>query len=178
MWYPSSVSAKKAAGGAKIVESVPAATETAAVTEVAGEGAAEAQAPAAPALRGVAALPADFSLIAPEVLPKALNTLWRANTDRETPTLIQLEGRVKRVDVDALAGYVAVHSTSGTHHSIGLRRDAIPYLVAHLTKRPFAAVRVELTKGPGRFEAANPPKEEAPTDLEGVGDETLGEGGA
>ena len=143
-----------------------------AASGIAGEGAA-----APVVVRGVAALPADFSLIAPDVLPKALNTLWRANTDRETPTLIQLEGRVRSVDVDAVAGYIAVRSLAGTHHAIGLRRDAVPYLVAHLTKRPIATVRVELTKGPAHIEATDPPKEQSSTDLEGVGDELLSDEG-
>lgn len=130
---------------------------------------------ATPPLRGVAALPADFALIAPEVLPRALNTLWRASTDRETPTLIQLAGRVCRVEVDAVAGYVAVRSIDDTHYAIGIRRDAVPYLAAHLTKRPLAAVIAELAKGPARIEAVDAPKETPKSLAFDSGDEVASE---
>ena len=84
---------------------------------------------------------------------KSLGLAWREVTDRDTPTFLQLlEETIERVDVDEPTGYVAVHVEGDTHRVIGLRREAIPPLVATLTGRPRDQVGALLGAGPAKIE--------------------------
>ena len=81
---------------------------------------------------------------------------WRESTDADAPTLLQVmhEG-VVRVDVDAVAGYLAVVADGETHRAIGLRRDLVAALVCVLSGRPMDDERRRLTKGPAKIETAH-----------------------
>jgi hypothetical protein len=78
---------------------------------------------------------------------------WREATDRETPTLLQLlqGGGVRRVDVDAIAGYLAVQTDEDTHLAIGVRREMVAPLVATLTARTINEVTALLARGPAKI---------------------------
>ena len=85
---------------------------------------------------------------------KVLWKAWHDATDRETPTLHQLiEQGVKRVDVDATAGYIAVVMSGDTHRAIGVRRDLVSPLVAALTGRTSDEVLKLIGKGPAKIES-------------------------
>ena len=97
----------------------------------------------------------DIPGVPPEQIIKALATVWKEATDRETPTFRQtLEEGVVRVDVDAPAGYLAVTTEADSHRAIGVRRDMVAPLVACLTSRTVRDVETYLAKGPAKIPAA------------------------
>jgi hypothetical protein len=96
----------------------------------------------------------SFSWDDPIKLMKSLGWAWRAVTDRETPTFLQLmEMGVVRVDIDEPTGFVAVHTDGESHHAIGVRRDAIIPLASVLTGRPADEVKRLVALGPAKIEA-------------------------
>jgi hypothetical protein len=96
--------------------------------------------------------------VPPEQVMKALASVWKEATDRETPTFKQtLEEGVVRVDVDAVAGYLAVTTETDSHRAIGVRRDMVAPLVAALTARTVRDVEQWLTKGPAKVPSALKP---------------------
>jgi hypothetical protein len=105
----------------------------------------------------------SFSWDDPVRLMKSLGLAWREVTDRDTPTFLQLlEETIERVDVDEPTGYLAVHVEGDTHRVIGLRRDAIPPLVATLTGRPREQVGALLGAGPAKIEGLRRPDKSPP----------------
>jgi hypothetical protein len=109
--------------------------------------------------------PAAKVLDPAEILRRACMAAWKEATDRETPTLLQLlqSGSVKRVDVDAIAGYLAVQTGEDTHRAIGVRREMVAPLVATLTGRAVDEVTALLARGPQKLEARTALKDEAPS---------------
>ncbi|MDP3276006.1 MAG: hypothetical protein Q8Q09_12470 [Deltaproteobacteria bacterium] len=90
-----------------------------------------------------------FDDIDPVRLVRSLAMSWRAVTDWDSPTYLQIaQGRIQRVDVDLPTGYVAVVTPDDTHRAIGLRREAIVPLVASLTGRTRDEVTRALSEGP------------------------------
>jgi hypothetical protein len=84
---------------------------------------------------------------------RLLWNIWRSSTDRDAPTLLQLVngGRIRRVDVDAVAGYVAVVTDEDTHRAIGVRREWVAALVGMFTRRTADEVAALLARGPAKI---------------------------
>lgn len=90
----------------------------------------------------------------PDDTMKLLSGIWRAAAGTDAPTLLQLihGARVRRVDVDAISGYVAVIADDDTHRALGVRPEWVAPLVAALTGRSAAEVDALLAKGPAHIE--------------------------
>lgn len=83
----------------------------------------------------------------------AATKAWREANDREVPSIDRLcaPGVVKRVDVDALSGYLAVVTDEDTWRAF-VPREHVALLVALLVRKPVDEMRAELAKGPARVE--------------------------